>query len=245
MAVSAALVCRSLAWTFCAVLSQSGQEVPNSGVPTFGTTVVASSGLRGDIYFVPPGIDALPSFKHLKPVGTIYANRLDIPPRDFKEGFPGITGRFEWFAIDYHGRFFIQARTRYQFGLSSDDGSKLYIDGHLAIDNDGIHAPSGCTAKVELGPGIHTIRISYLQGPGWLASLRLSSRRRVALGVPSTLENLLRPRTRRPGAMPAVRVVEERSANSQVGTAGRDSRTIRQASDTNAPDAWLGCPLRY
>lgn len=173
MAVSAALVCRSLTWTFCAVLSQSGQEVPNSGVPTFGTTVVASSGLRGDIYFVPPGIDALPSFKHLKPVGTIYANRLDIPPRDFKEGFPGITGRFEWFAIDYHGRFFIQARTRYQFGLSSDDGSKLYIDGHLAIDNDGIHAPSGCTAKVELGPGIHTIRISYLQGPGWLASLRL------------------------------------------------------------------------
>jgi hypothetical protein len=135
--------------------------------------VVESAGLRGNIYFLPPGTEAIPDLKHLKPVGTIYTTRLNIAPRDFKEGFPGITGRFEWFAIDYRGRFFVPSRAQYQFGLTSDDGSKLYIDGRSIIDNDGIHAPSGCEAKVELEPGTHAVRISYMQGPGWLVSLRL------------------------------------------------------------------------
>jgi hypothetical protein len=162
----------------CVVLAvclhnNAGQNVPEGNIPTFGTTVVESSGLRGSIYFVPPGTEALPNFKHLHPVGTIYTTGLNVPPRDFREGFPGITGRFEWFAIDYIGRFFIPSRERYRFGLTSDDGSKLYIDGRSIIDNDGIHPPSGCEAKVELEGGTHSIRLSYLQGPGWQVSLRL------------------------------------------------------------------------
>ena len=155
------------------VVCKGGQNLPNSQIPTFGTTVIESSGLRGTIYFLRPGTEELPNFKHLKPVGTIYTTRLNIPPRDFREGFPGITGRIEWFAIDYTGRFFIPSRSRYRFGLTSDDGSKLYIDGRSVIDNDGIHSPFGCEAEVELDAGTHSVRLSYMQGPGWQVSLRL------------------------------------------------------------------------
>jgi hypothetical protein len=49
----------------------------------------------------------LPKFERVQPIGKIYTTRLNVPSRDFREGFPGVTGRFEWFAIDYSARFWI------------------------------------------------------------------------------------------------------------------------------------------
>ncbi len=72
--------------------------------------MVESAGLRGRIYFVKPQSERIPNLKRLKAVGTIYTTRLNVPPRNFAEGFPGITGRLEWFAIDYVGQFFIPSR---------------------------------------------------------------------------------------------------------------------------------------
>jgi len=64
--------------------------------------------LRGDLYFLEPGTSQLPDFSELKRKGTIYAKELNVTPRSFREGFPGVTGRFEWFAIDYKGNFWIK-----------------------------------------------------------------------------------------------------------------------------------------
>ena len=109
---------------------------------TFGTTVVGSSDLRGDIYLLKPETELLPGFKRMKPVGTIYTNTLQVTPRSFVQGFPGVTGQFEWFAIRYTGRFWIETAGRYRFRVLSDDGSKLWIDGELLVDNDGTHPPA-------------------------------------------------------------------------------------------------------
>ncbi len=159
----------------CVCLASAQQPTPGHiSVPVFGTTVVVSSGLRGEIYFIPKGSQSLPRFKHRTPVGTIYTTSLNIPAHDFRAGFPGITNRFEWFAIDYRGRFWTQQAGQYGFGLTSDDGSKLYIDDHLVIDDDGIHGPSGCTATAELEAGIHSIRVSYFQGPRYAVCLILT-----------------------------------------------------------------------
>jgi hypothetical protein len=134
--------------------------------------VVESAGLRGTIYLLPQGTSSIPKLKRLKPVGTIYTTRLNIPPRDFREGFPGITGRVEWFAIDYVGQFFVPSRADYRFGAVSDDGAKLYIDERSVIDNDGMHPPSACDAKVELESGLHSVRLTYMQGPGLILALQ-------------------------------------------------------------------------
>jgi PA14 domain len=143
------------------------QEALPTDAPTttFGVTVVDSTGLEGKIYLIKPGSDHLPNFKRLKPMGSIYTTALNIPPRHFTEGFPGITDRFEWFAIDYTGKFWIEQPQIYYFALLSDDGSRLYIDGHLVIDNDGIHPAATETGKVKLTGGVHQIRVSYFQGP--------------------------------------------------------------------------------
>ena len=131
----------------------------------FGTTVVSPSGLRGQIYLMQEDSKALPDFDDMKPVGTIYTNRLNIQPRHFTRGFPGVTNRDEWFAIDYTGRFYISNPSKYSFALISDDGSKLFIDGREIINNDGIHGPIRMMGDVKLVGGLHTFRVSYFQGP--------------------------------------------------------------------------------
>jgi hypothetical protein len=155
---------RSLAiLCFCLVSPAVGQNEP---VPTFGTTVVDSAGLRGTIYFLKPNTGILPdSFRRLKPKGTIYTRSLNVPPRDFREGFPGVTKRFEWFAIDYEGKFWIERAGDYRFALTSDDGSLLYLDDRLVIDNDRIHPPQTKETREPMGHGVHSIRVSYFQGP--------------------------------------------------------------------------------
>ena len=139
--------------------------LPTAPITTFGVTVYDSSGLRGDVYLLEPNTASLPEFEKLEPIGAIYASALNIPPRDFQEGFPGVTDRFEWFAIDYTGNFWIERPGRYRFLLASDDGSKLYIDHKLVINNDGIHPIQSKDGTVKLKGGIHRIRISYFQGP--------------------------------------------------------------------------------
>jgi len=142
----------------------------------FGTTAVDLSRLRGEIYYLAPETLALPKFEKLKPVGVIYTNGLYIPPREFTEGFPGVTDRFEWFAIDYRGRFYVTAPGRYRFALISDDGSKLYVDGRVVINNDGHHPPLRKEGSVKLSGGAHDIRISYFQGPRYEIALVLGVR---------------------------------------------------------------------
>lgn len=140
---------------------------------TFGTTVVIPSGLEGRIYDLHRNAKKLPNFDKLEPLGTIYATSLNIPPQDFHNGFPGVTKRFEWFAIDYTGRFWVEQEGAYSFSLTSDDGAKLYIDGELAINNDGLHPPRERTGSVALARGVHDVRVSYFQGPRYQVALVL------------------------------------------------------------------------
>ncbi len=162
-------------------------------VATFGTTVVSSSGFRGDIYFLRPGTLKLPNFQKMKPEGSIYTNVLHVRPREFSEGFPGVTNRFEWFAIDYNGRFWVKDPGKYEFYLMSDDGSRLYIDGKTVINNDGVHASVERAGSVSLKEGVHRVRVSYFQGPRFHVSLILDVRRPGGDWQPFNLDRYLPP----------------------------------------------------
>ena len=148
----------------------SAEEEP---IAVFGTTVVIPSGLKGDIYHLPSNTQTLDILDRLHPQGSIYTTSLNVPPQDFRVGFPGITNRFEWFAIDYSGKFWIETPGLYRFRLISDDGAMLYIDGELVADNDGVHATMVRLASRRLAGGLHTIRVPYFQGPGNTVALML------------------------------------------------------------------------
>lgn len=159
-------------WILCALAC--AQETPTA---TFGTTVTSSSGLQGQIYLLTDYADALPRFNPKRSVGTIYATSLNIPRQSFMAGFPGITNRFEWFAIDYTGKFWVETPGQYAFRLASDDGSKLWIDDRLVIDNDGLHDVIELTATATLSRGVHHLRLAYFQGPRVYLALVFSVKR--------------------------------------------------------------------
>jgi len=139
----------------------------------FGTTVVIPSGLKGDIYHLPNNTQSIHEIGRLKPQGSIYTPSLNVPPQDFQLGFPGVTKRYEWFAIDYNGKFWIERPGLYRFRLISDDGAMLYIDGQLVADNDGIHSTEVRLGSIRLAGGMHTIRVPYFQGPATTVALML------------------------------------------------------------------------
>ena len=49
----------------------------------------------------------------------------------------------------------------------------LYIDGKKVIDNDGQHSVEEKEANVKLKSGVHSIRVSYFQGPRFHVALVL------------------------------------------------------------------------
>ncbi len=147
------------------------QEAPEV---VFGTTVVSSSGLEGKIYFIKKYPSEMPKIEKMKPKGIIYTDALNVPPQDFVAGFPGLGDRNEWFGIDYTGRVWIETEGEYRFKLLSDDGSRLYLDDKLVIDNDGMHPPEEVSGAATLSRGIHKLRVMYFQGPRFHVALVLS-----------------------------------------------------------------------
>jgi hypothetical protein len=129
---------------------------------------------EGQVFPLDKDAPQLPtSYEALKPVSVLYACEWDIPPRSWDQGFPGIADRFEWFAIRYAGAFRVAEGGQYGFRLSSDDGSKLVIDGKVVIDNDKQHPPRAESGTVQLAAGDHQMVLEYFQGPRFEINLQL------------------------------------------------------------------------
>jgi hypothetical protein len=115
------------------------------------------------VCFIQPGTLRIADIHRCDPVAVFYTDTFDIPERQFTQGFPGITGRSSWFMVDYRGSFTVSQGGAYRFRLHSDDGSYLYIDGALVIENDGKHEPMSAWGSVLLQPGHHQLKLLYAQ----------------------------------------------------------------------------------
>lgn len=165
---------KSLLILFLATMSYYCAYSQSVNQNLFGETDSMYFSFKGDIYFLPENTKRLPDdFSKLEKQGTIYTNKLDIPETPFSKGFPGITDRFEWFAIDYNGFFFITDSGEYAFQLTSDDGARLLIDGECLISIDGLHSVISKTGSLDLTPGLHSVTVEYFQGPRQFVALQL------------------------------------------------------------------------
>ncbi|MCC6282285.1 MAG: hypothetical protein IT262_16900, partial [Saprospiraceae bacterium] len=54
----------------------------------------------------------------------------------------------------------------YQFWTESDDGSILYVDTEIVVDNDGDHGMEEKTGQVYLQKGFHTFKLLYFNSSG-------------------------------------------------------------------------------
>jgi hypothetical protein len=148
---------------------KSKERAPEDATAFGGKT----GAFRASVCFLPKSTRSALSLEGCKPVATFSTNEINVPPRRFKRGFPGIEDRVEWFGIDYSGRFEVRATGYYTFRLLSDDGAVLFIDGERVLDNDGIHVPVSGKMSMPLSAGEHDFRLLYFQGPGGRLALQL------------------------------------------------------------------------
>jgi hypothetical protein len=130
-------------------------------------------GIVANLYELPVNTAMLPDFSTLSSLRTVCLSQLNIKDRQFSEGFPGVEGLFEWFALDMQFQVNAPKSGIYEFSLAADDGAILWIDGAEIINNDGLHEVTNKTAKIYLTAGQHTFRMAYYQGPRWRIALEL------------------------------------------------------------------------
>ncbi len=160
--------------------SATREHTEDSGSPRaakpFGTPDDGKSpGLVGTIYdFQGNKHKTLPNFSELPQKGKIRLTHFDIPERNFEDGFPGLPDLVEYFGIGFEGKLLIEKEGLYEFTLASDDGSKLYVNDKLIVNNDGYHMMSTeKSGKIELAKGTHKFQLDYFQGPRVQIGLQL------------------------------------------------------------------------
>ncbi len=70
------------------------------------------------------------------------------------------------FALRFTGNLLISEPGKYTFYVSSDDGSRIYLNDKLLIDNDGLHGMVEKNADVELPVGLHKLVVTYFDNGG-------------------------------------------------------------------------------
>lgn len=101
--------------------------------------------------------DVIPKFWEMKPDKKGKINKLSLKSIEPREDFYG---------VDIFGFINIEKEGDYTFYLSSDDGSKLFIDNQLLIDNDGLHSSNEVSGKTFLQTGKHPFKIFYFEKSG-------------------------------------------------------------------------------
>ena len=65
------------------------------------------------------------------------------------------------FAVLFTTTLSVPVEEEYSFKISSDDGTKFYVDGEMLIENDGAHGPILKTASKTLSQGPHELKIEF------------------------------------------------------------------------------------
>ena len=104
----------------------------------------------------------LPSLGSKKP--DVERNTFEINSEEVKELIKSNT------VFRFKSGLEIEEAGSYQFSTRSDDGSQLFIDGELVVDNDGDHGVREKSGAKELSKGKHDIEVLWFNGggDGWL-----------------------------------------------------------------------------
>jgi mono/diheme cytochrome c family protein len=107
-------------------------------------------------YYEGGGFQVLPDFTKVRPKATGDTIDFDL----------GVAQRKNDCAIKFDGFLKIDMEGTYTLHTRSDDGSRLWINGNLVVDNDGIHAPASKSGKVKLAKGMHKLTVGVFNAGG-------------------------------------------------------------------------------
>lgn len=117
---------------------------------------IANDKLNGWNYTYYEGkFEKLPDFDTLTPLKKGNTSGFNLQTLKQKE---------DYFALKYESNLDILLEGEYTFYITSDDGSRLYIDNQVVAEMDGVHGPATGVGKVTLTKGRHQIKVEYFEG---------------------------------------------------------------------------------
>lgn len=100
--------------------------------------------------------DVLPDFGRMVPIADWTEATIGLQPPASTEGY----------GLRISGFFQVPWDDAFEFSLTSDDGSRLWVDGQLVIDNDGLHEAETVRGVAALSQGNHSIIVDYFNKTG-------------------------------------------------------------------------------
>ena len=114
------------------------------------------NGLLFDYFEFDQPIDTTGDLNKLEPKSTGQVAQIVFPFEELPEQF----------GLIFSGFVKIPSDGVYTFALLSNDGSRLFIDDQLIIDNDGWHGAQEMYGQIALKAGFHPIQAAYFQVGG-------------------------------------------------------------------------------
>ncbi len=87
-------------------------------------------------------------------------------PLDPPHGFAIPKDKHDHFGLYFRGYLSVPYEGLWRFRLASDDGSRLIVDGHVVIDNDGPHSFKSVEGVAPLTIGVHEVELLYFENEG-------------------------------------------------------------------------------
>jgi fibro-slime domain-containing protein len=98
--------------------------------------------------------------------GEPFLERVDLlPSTETLAGTSELTGR-DRFSVEWTGTLIIRRDAIHRFATKSDDGTWLWIDDQLVIDNGGTHSARNVWTDVPLKRGAYPFKLRYSQTGG-------------------------------------------------------------------------------
>lgn len=116
----------------------------------------AKSGLSFQYFEFDQPIDSTSDLNNLEPKASGHVAQITYPFDELPEQFGLIFTGFIKVPVD----------GVYTFTILSNDGSRLFIDDRLVVENDGWHGARERYGQIALKAGFHLIRVAYFQVGG-------------------------------------------------------------------------------
>ncbi len=125
------------------------------GFYVLASKLLLTHGLVG-VYYPNPQWKGTPQFTQIDP---------EISDEILRKHRPAFSSNR--FSVEWRGFIALSHSGLYTFATRSDDGSWLYIDDQLVVDNGGTHGLEEVRGQIQLERGIHEIRVRYFQAGGY------------------------------------------------------------------------------
>ena len=123
-----------------------------------GSSGIGEQGIRVD-YFYPSATNvAIETLAKMEPKasGVVPEVTMNVPQRKQSDRF----------ALRFTGNLIAPSSGKYTFYITSDDGSRIYLDDKLLVNNDGKHGMVEKRGTIDLAAGAHKLVVTYFDNGG-------------------------------------------------------------------------------